>query len=55
MAPVTVLLRADSVIGTTDRRLFGAFIGHLGRCVYGGIFEQGHPTADARGPAKRAG
>jgi alpha-N-arabinofuranosidase len=37
MRTVTVRLRADHVIGTTDRRLFGAFIEHLGRCVYGGI------------------
>ncbi len=49
MRTVTVQLRADNVIGTTDRRLFGAFIEHLGRCVYGGIFEPGHPTADAHG------
>ena len=39
----------DFAIGTTDPRLFGAFIEHLGRCVYGGIFEPGHPTADAQG------
>jgi alpha-L-arabinofuranosidase len=45
----TVLLDRDFAIGTTDRRLFGAFVEHLGRCVYGGIFEPGHPTADERG------
>ena len=44
-----VLLDRDFTIGATDRRLFGAFIEHLGRCVYGGIFEPGHPTADAQG------
>ena len=49
MRTVTVQLRADNVIGTTDRRLFGAFIEHLGRCVYGGIYEPGHPTADEHG------
>ena len=49
MRTVNVRLRSDAVIGTTDRRLFGAFVEHLGRCVYGGIFEPGHPTADARG------
>ena len=49
MRPVTVKLRADAVIARTDPRLFGAFVEHLGRCVYGGIFEPGHPTADARG------
>jgi alpha-N-arabinofuranosidase len=36
-------------IGEADRRLFGSFVEHMGRCVYGGIFEPGHPTADASG------
>lgn len=49
MRKVTVQLRADAVIARTDPRLFGAFVEHLGRCVYGGIFEPGHPRADARG------
>ena len=49
MRTVTVQLRADNVIGTTDQRLFGAFIEHLGRCVHGGIYEPGHPTADKHG------
>ena len=49
MRDATVLLDRDFVIGTTDRRLFGAFIEHLGRCVYGGIYEPGHKTADAKG------
>src|SRR5215472_14873152 len=49
MRTVTVQLRAGDEIGTTDRRLFGAFIEHLGRCVYNGIFEPGHSTADSHG------
>src|ERR1700733_15809938 len=49
MRPVIIKLRADAVIARTDRRLFGAFVEHLGRCVYGGIFEPGHPSADAHG------
>lgn len=36
-------------IGEVDDRLFGSFIEHLGRAVYGGIYEPGHPMADARG------
>jgi len=36
-------------IGAVDKRLFGSFIEHLGRAVYGGIYEPGHPTADANG------
>jgi alpha-N-arabinofuranosidase len=39
----------DFAIGHTDPRLFGAFVEHLGRCVYGGMFEPGHPTADEKG------
>src|SRR5438552_22875 len=49
MREVRVLLHRDFAIGATDRRLFGAFVEHLGRCVYGGIFEPGHPQADERG------
>ena len=46
-APVTV----DPAfrIGPADRRLFGSFVEHMGRCVYGGVYEPGHPSADARG------
>ncbi|MEU5723347.1 alpha-N-arabinofuranosidase [Micromonospora sp. NPDC047738] len=36
-------------IGAADRRLFGSFVEHMGRCVYGGVYEPGHATADAGG------
>ena len=49
MRKVSVVLRHDAVIGDTDPRLFGAFVEHLGRCVYGGIYEPGHKTADKQG------
>ena len=49
MRKAKVLLDRDFAIGDTDPRLFGAFVEHLGRCVYGGIYEPGHPTADAKG------
>ena len=32
-----------------DRRLFGAFLEHLGRAVYTGVYEPGSPLADASG------
>jgi alpha-N-arabinofuranosidase len=35
--------------GELDRRLFGSFVEHLGRCVYTGIYEPDHPTADEHG------
>ncbi|MGY1580299.1 arabinosylfuranosidase ArfA [Streptomyces sp. MN13] len=36
-------------VGKVNPRLFGSFVEHLGRCVYTGIFEPGHPTADDAG------
>jgi alpha-L-arabinofuranosidase len=29
-------VRTDRPIGTVDRRIFGSFTEHLGRCIYGG-------------------
>ncbi|MBL8837244.1 MAG: alpha-N-arabinofuranosidase, partial [Alphaproteobacteria bacterium] len=49
MRKVEALVDRDFVLGETDRRLFGAFVEHLGRCVYGGIYEPTHPTADKHG------
>ncbi|MFC3688798.1 alpha-N-arabinofuranosidase [Aquipuribacter hungaricus] len=37
------------VVAPVDRRVFGSFVEHMGRCVYTGIFEPGHPTADEDG------
>jgi alpha-N-arabinofuranosidase len=39
----------QAVVGRVDRRLFGSFVEHLGRCVYDGIYEPGHPDADDDG------
>ncbi len=36
-------------IGKIDPRIYGSFIEHLGRAVYGGIYEPGHPAADGQG------
>ena len=36
-------------VGDVDPRLFGSFVEHLGRCVYDGILEPGHPSADEAG------
>ncbi|MEZ3158085.1 alpha-N-arabinofuranosidase [Microbacterium sp. BWR-S6Y] len=38
-----------AVIGPIRRKIFGGFVEHLGRHIYTGIFEPGHPTADADG------
>jgi alpha-N-arabinofuranosidase len=44
-----VAIDKDFRIGEVDPRLYGSFVEHLGRCVYGGIYEPGHPTADELG------
>ena len=36
-------------ISVIDRRIFGGFVEHLGRHIYDGIFEPGHPSADSEG------
>ncbi|WP_132123060.1 alpha-L-arabinofuranosidase C-terminal domain-containing protein [Actinocrispum wychmicini] len=36
-------------IAPVGRRLFGSFVEHMGRCVYGGIHEPGHSEADVDG------
>lgn len=49
MKKANLILDRDYVIGDIDKRIYGSFIEHLGRAVYGGIYEPGHPTADAQG------
>lgn len=36
-------------IAKIDDRLYGSFIEHLGRAVYGGIYEPNHPESDEQG------
>jgi len=36
-------------IANIDPNVFGGFAEHLGRCIYGGIYEPGSPLADADG------
>src|SRR4030042_1687337 len=36
-------------IGEINKNIYGNFVEHLGRCVYGGIFEPGSQQADEKG------
>ncbi len=49
MSEARLTLDPHFTVGKVERRLFGSFVEHLGRCVYDGIHEPGHPTADADG------
>jgi alpha-L-arabinofuranosidase len=39
----------EQQLGDIDRNIFGGFVEHLGRCVYGGIVDPGSPRAGADG------
>jgi alpha-L-arabinofuranosidase len=39
----------ERVIAPIDPKLYGNFTEHLGRCIEGGIFDEGSPLADANG------
>lgn len=49
MKNAKLILDKDYVISNIDKRIYGSFIEHLGRAVYTGIYEPGHPTADENG------
>jgi alpha-L-arabinofuranosidase len=36
-------------LGTIDPKVFGGFVEHLGRCIYGGLYDEGSPLSDERG------
>lgn len=36
-------------LGAVDPNIYGGFIEHLGRCIYGGIYEPGSPLSDGQG------
>ena len=44
-----VVIHRDFRIADIDDRLYSSFLEHLGRAIYGGIYEPGHPTADEHG------
>ena len=44
-----ITLAKEFKTGEIDKRIYGSFIEHLGRAVYGGIYEPGHITADEDG------
>ncbi|OZG62156.1 alpha-L-arabinofuranosidase [Bifidobacterium lemurum] len=46
---ITITIGSDSAVADVPPRMFGSFVEHVGRCVYGGIYEPDHPTANADG------
>lgn len=44
-----IIIDKEYKIGTIERDVWGSFIEHMGRAVYGGIYEPSHPTAQKSG------
>jgi len=44
-----IKIDAERIVGKIDPNIYGHFIEHLGRCIYGGIYEEGSPISDERG------
>ena len=49
MKRATLSIDTGAVVGPVRRRTFGAFVEHLGRCVYEGIYDPESPFADEDG------
>jgi alpha-N-arabinofuranosidase len=49
MNEAQITLDSGAAVGPVRRRIFGSFVEHLGRCVYDGIYEPGHPSANEDG------
>ena len=49
MAQAHLRVHLDEPVAAVSERLFGSFVEHMGRAVYTGIYEPGHPTANSQG------
>ena len=49
MRKIKILINTAYKIGEIDPRVYGSFLEHMGRVVYGGIYEPSHPLADEYG------
>ena len=52
MPTARLVLDSAFALAPVPRRLFGSFVEHMGRCVYTGIYEPGHPLSDEDGQRK---
>lgn len=46
MKKASIIIDKHYIIGDVDKRIFGSFIEHLGRAVYGGIYDPGSKHSD---------
>ena len=48
-AEARIKIDIDRTIGEIDKNLYGNFVEHLGRCVYGGVYDPDSEQADEKG------
>nr|AIA84479.1 CAZy families GH51 protein [uncultured Geobacillus sp.] len=46
MKQASIHVEKEFRLAEVDDRLFSSFLEHLGRAIYTGIYEPGHPQAD---------
>ena len=49
MKKAEIMIDQHFLTGDVDKRIFGSFIEHLGRAVYGGIYQEGSLLSDRAG------
>lgn len=49
MKQAKIMIDKDFPLSPIDRRIYGSFLEHLGRAVYEGVYQPGHPSADEQG------
>jgi alpha-N-arabinofuranosidase len=49
MSKTTLTIHSSFTIGAVDDRIYGGFLEHLGRAVYGGVFDPQSSRSDAEG------
>lgn len=49
MKKAKISIDKEFQVGEVDKRLFGSFLEHLGRAIYGGIYQPGSPLSDEQG------
>lgn len=47
-----IKIDTERIIGEIDKKIYGNFAEHLGRCIEGGIFEENSPKSDSNGYRK---
>ncbi|KKA29358.1 hypothetical protein TD95_001955 [Thielaviopsis punctulata] len=47
--PATLTVAPDHVVAEINDNIYGGFTEHMGRCIYGGIYDPGNPLSDENG------